>query len=78
MMVELKPETERLVLEEIQNGHFLSIDEMIESAVRERRLDSRPAKKTRAEAFAHIREMQGKYTLPPGVTISDLIDEGRD
>ena len=78
MMVELKPETERLVLEEIEKGHFASIDEIIESAIRERRLGGTLSPKTREEAFAHIREMQGKYTLPPGVTIRQLIDEGRD
>jgi Arc/MetJ-type ribon-helix-helix transcriptional regulator len=31
--VELKPETERLVQEEIQRGHFHSVDEVIEQAV---------------------------------------------
>ncbi len=77
MMVELKPETERLVLEEIQNGHFLSIDEMIESAVRERRLDSRTLK-TRAEAFESMREIRSRTSLPPGMTIRQLIEEGRD
>ena len=29
MVVDLKRETERLVLEEIQNGHFSSLDEII-------------------------------------------------
>lgn len=29
MSVEIKPETERLVLEEIQRGHFSSIDDLI-------------------------------------------------
>jgi Arc/MetJ-type ribon-helix-helix transcriptional regulator len=31
--VELKPETERLVQEEIQRGHFRSVDEMIVQGV---------------------------------------------
>jgi len=35
--VELKPETERLVEEEIRNGHFHSVDEMIEAGVCARR-----------------------------------------
>jgi hypothetical protein len=34
MMVELKPETERLVQEEIRNGHVQSVDELIVFAVR--------------------------------------------
>jgi hypothetical protein len=33
MTVELKPETERLVREEIQRGHVRSVDELIELAV---------------------------------------------
>ena len=33
MTVELKPETERLVREEIQSGHFQSVDELIVQGV---------------------------------------------
>lgn len=33
MTVDLKPETERLVQEEIQRGHFQSVDEMIVEGV---------------------------------------------
>ena len=33
MTVELKPETERLVQEEIRRGHFHSVDEVIVQAV---------------------------------------------
>jgi Arc/MetJ-type ribon-helix-helix transcriptional regulator len=33
MTVELKPETERLVREEIQRGHVHSVDELIQLAV---------------------------------------------
>ena len=39
MIVELKPETELLVLEEIRNGHVVSVDELIVygvNAVREK------------------------------------------
>jgi hypothetical protein len=35
--VELKPETEKLVREEIRNGHFHSVDEMIKAGVYARR-----------------------------------------
>ena len=77
-MVDLKPETERLVLEEIQKGHFSSIDEIIESAIRERRLGGTPSKKTREEAFASMREIRSRTSLPPGMTIRQMIDEGRD
>ncbi|MGI8745187.1 MAG: hypothetical protein ACR2NN_21970 [Bryobacteraceae bacterium] len=33
MQVELTPETERLVQEEIRSGHFHSVDELIQEAV---------------------------------------------
>lgn len=33
MPIELKPETERLVEEEIRNGHFHSVDELIVEVV---------------------------------------------
>ena len=77
MVVDLKPETERLIREEIQNGHFSSLDEIIESGIRARRSITNPVK-TRAEAVAHIREIQRRSVLPPGLTIRDLLDEGRD
>ncbi len=34
MTVELKPETERLVREEIESGHFRTLDELIVQGVR--------------------------------------------
>ena len=45
MAVDLKPETEWLVLEEIQNGHFWSPAESIESCFRRRRLVASPVNK---------------------------------
>ena len=47
MTVELKPETERLVREEISNGHFHSVDELIVESVqawREKRQANLPLK----------------------------------
>jgi hypothetical protein len=37
MVIDLKPETERLVQEELQNGHFRSVDEMMVQGVQARR-----------------------------------------
>jgi hypothetical protein len=62
MTINLKPETERLVQEEMQNGHFRSIDEMVVEGVQARRegkpLSRRARPKTPAEAVAHIRELR--------------------
>ena len=81
LTINLKPETERLVREELQNGHFRSIDEMIVEGVHARRagkpLSREVTRKTPAEAVAHIRELRRGTRLPAGVTIKDLINEGR-
>ena len=37
MSIEIKPETERLIREELQNGHFGSVDEIIIEGVHARR-----------------------------------------
>jgi hypothetical protein len=77
MVVDLKPETERLVLEEIRNGHFSSLDEIIESGIRARRHPV-PSGTSRVDAVAHIRAQRKGNRLPEGVSIRDLINEGRD
>ena len=47
MSIEIKPETERLVQEEIQKGHFRSVDEIIIEGVQARQ-QKQPAKPARA------------------------------
>lgn len=83
MTIILKPETELLVRQELQTGHFQSIDEMIVEGVHARRgkepvsLTVDHGKKTPAQAVEHIRQARQGSRLPPGVTVRDLIDEGR-
>jgi Arc/MetJ-type ribon-helix-helix transcriptional regulator len=81
MTINLNPETERLVQEALQNGYFRSVDEIIVEGVQARReakpLSREVKRKTRAEAVAHIRELRQGNRLPAGVTIKDLINEGR-
>ena len=81
MTIHLKPETEKLVREALQNGRFGSVDEIIVQGVRAgadkpMASDGKP-RKTPAEAVAHIRELRKGNRLPAGVTIQDLINEGR-
>jgi len=82
MTINLKPDTELLVQEELRNGRFHSVDEMIVEGVQARRggkrLSGEVPPKTPAEAVAHIRELRKGSRLAPGVTIKDLINEGRD
>jgi len=81
MTINLRRETERLVQEELENGHFRSVDEMIVAGVQARRegkpLSREAIRKTPAEAVAQIRELRQGNRLPAGVTIKDLINEGR-
>ena len=81
MTIHLKPETEKLVLEALQNGRFGSVDEIIVQGVRARAdkpmASNGKTRKTPAEAVAHIRELRKGNRLPAGVTIQDLINEGR-
>ncbi len=80
MSIELKPETEQLVLEEIRNGHFQSIDELIVQglrALREKTLAQSSANEsgTAADAVARLRELRNEMTLG-GLKIKDLAHEG--
>jgi len=81
MTIDLKPETELLVQEELRQGHFRSVDEMIVQGAQARRagkpLSPEASRKTPAEAVAHIRQLRQGNRLPAGVTIKDLINEGR-
>jgi Arc/MetJ-type ribon-helix-helix transcriptional regulator len=87
MTITLKPETERLVQEELKSGHFHSVDEIIMQGLQARRQKEpqpqgksfrlAPGTKTPAEAGEDIRQLRRGNRLPPGVTIRDLIDEGR-
>jgi Arc/MetJ-type ribon-helix-helix transcriptional regulator len=48
MSIEIKPETERLIQEEIQKGHFRSVDEIIIEGVQARR-EKQPPKPTHTQ-----------------------------
>jgi len=68
MAIHLNPEIERLVQDEIRNGHFHSVDEIILEGIHARRegahLFPEPPRKTPAEAVAHIRQMRKGNLLP--------------
>ncbi len=80
MTINLKPETERLVQEEIQSGRFHSVDELIVEGVRAWRgknrhktasAEQRRQAVERALAFAKNRAIS-----LGGVSIRELIHEG--
>ncbi len=80
MSIELKPETEQLVREEIRNGHFQSIDELIVQGMRALR-EKTSAQSftgesgTAADAVARLRILRNGVTLG-GLKAKDLAHEG--
>jgi Arc/MetJ-type ribon-helix-helix transcriptional regulator len=81
MTINLKPETERLVQEEIQSGHFHSVDELIVKSVhawREKQRQSRTSSAAQRDA-AVDRAMdfaRNRAIALGGVSIKELIHEG--
>jgi Arc/MetJ-type ribon-helix-helix transcriptional regulator len=64
MMVELKPETERLVQEEIRRGNFHSVDDVIVQGVHALREKSNPAR-TAAVPARPRKKLYDLLTQPP-------------
>jgi hypothetical protein len=62
MSIEIKPETERLVQEEIQKGHFHSVDEIIIEGVHARR-EKQPTKPTRAPKGTTLLRISAELTI---------------
>ena len=61
--MQLKPETEQLVQEEIRSGHFHSVDELIVQGVnawREKHQVSQPANKPRPEGKKSLAQLFAK------------------
>jgi Arc/MetJ-type ribon-helix-helix transcriptional regulator len=80
MRIEINPETERMVQEEIQRGHFRNVDELIVQAVqalREKTANEPPVHDAcgAAEAVARFRALRKGIALG-GLKIKDLAHEG--
>jgi Arc/MetJ-type ribon-helix-helix transcriptional regulator len=75
MMVELKPEQERIIQEQLASGHFKSVDEVLAAALG--RLPHHERTSTRAAVERMIEFAEKRFIrLPPGETIRDLVHEG--
>jgi len=74
MTVELKPELERMIREQIASGQFNSVNEVLASAL------SRLPHKSRSNrtAIARMIEFSRQHSvkLPPGETVEGLVREG--
>jgi putative addiction module CopG family antidote len=77
MPIQLSPETERLVEQEIASGRFQSVDEIIRQGVCATDEEVERWRKHR-NAIARTREFMLNRAFPlNGITIKELIEEGR-
>lgn len=77
-MVELKPEHERIIRQQLATGHFSSVDEVLATALASLPHDRRFDRENRREAVRRMIEFAEKrfIQLPPGERIGDLVHEG--
>jgi Arc/MetJ-type ribon-helix-helix transcriptional regulator len=77
MPIQLSPESERLVEQEIASGRFHSVDEIIQQGILAKNEESELWRKHR-EAIARTLDFARNKALPlNGITIKELIEEGR-
>jgi Arc/MetJ-type ribon-helix-helix transcriptional regulator len=79
MPIQLSPESERLVEQEIANGRFQSVDEIIQQGIRAREDDAESERwRKHREAIEWTRDFMKNHAVPlNGITIKELIEEGR-
>ena len=79
MPIQLSPESERLVEQEIASGRFQSVDEIIEQGIRARDGEAEAERwRKHREAIEWIRDFAKNRAQPlNGITIKELIEEGR-
>ena len=78
MIITLKPDTERLINEELKRGHYKDAEEVIQRALQTLHAAHQvsPSQIHECqEAAAHIRELRKGVTLG-GLNMQDLIHEG--
>jgi Arc/MetJ-type ribon-helix-helix transcriptional regulator len=80
MTINIKPETERLVQEEIQSGHFQSVDQLIVEGVhawREKHQTKQVGAEQRRKAVEQALAFAKNRAISlGGVSIKELIHEG--
>ena len=84
MNVDFTPEQQQVVQQAIQSGRIRRPEEATQEAFslwvqrEQAQINRPPFDQTKAQAaVAHIRELRKGNLLPEGVTIRDLINEGR-
>lgn len=77
MAIQLSPETERLVEQEIASGRFHSVDEIIHVGIHAKEDDDPGRSRRRSKALEHLRRYIDSPIPLNGTTIKELIEEGR-
>ena len=79
MAIQLEPETERLVQEELRSGHFHSVDEIIVQAIRfwHERKPAQRNESQRREAVDRVLDFALRRAVQrDGISIKELVHEG--
>ncbi|HTQ11115.1 MAG TPA: hypothetical protein VMI31_13695 [Fimbriimonadaceae bacterium] len=80
MTINVKSETEQMVRNEIQNGHFQTVDEIIVEGIqswREKHLTHQVDSEQRRKAVAEALAFACERAIPlDGISIKELIHEG--
>ena len=79
MTIQLNPETERLVKEELQRGYFHSIEEIIVLGIRARHQKEQPQRSEadRQQAVDRALDFARHKAVPlEGISIKELLHEG--
>ncbi|MGA2250566.1 hypothetical protein [Terracidiphilus sp.] len=77
MAIQLSPETERLVEQQIASGRFHSIDEIIHEGIKAKKEEDTEFAHRRRNALENMREFIENPIPLNGITIRELIEEGR-
>ena len=84
MTITLSSDLEKLATEKVARGEFESVEAVVAEALRQFgvkcKADDGPPARTRANtraAIQRIRRLRKGVTLGPGVTIKQLVEEGR-
>ena len=77
MTIELKPEQERIIQQQLATGLYRSVDEVLDTAL-SRLPAGRPGREDRNRAVQQMIDLAEKrfIRLPPGERIRDLVHEG--
>ena len=77
MTVELKPELERIIKEQLASGHFKSVDEVLTTALSSLPHDRRFDSETRRKAVRRMIEFGERRNLSLGEPVTrELLHEG--